>query len=91
MLKIEIEGGEPRRVAGTSKRTGNDYEFFTQQAWVDLGARHPEKIEITVRSIAEAYTPGEYYLDPAQSFFVRNNRLEFRPTLTNKPASTKAA
>lgn len=93
MIKVEVESAPPRRVAGTSGRTGKQYEFFTQVAWASIpGEKYPQKVEITVRSAAEAYQAGEYVVDPRESFYVRNNRLEFRPVLCSKAAAaTKAA
>lgn len=61
-MKITIKSTDVHRKDGTSKRTGNPYTLFTQQAEAETPAFR-QQLELTLGDDGKAYPVGVYDLD----------------------------
>ena len=79
MFRIEIADTNVKRMKGTSKRTGNDYDMAMQEAYLHKGGKYPEKFEVPLLKndkgeFAPPYAVG-YYVPSAESYEVRDGRF----------------
>jgi len=87
MIRITVYDQPIRRLQGTSKVTGKDYNMSIQTAYahaVDKTGQPlpvPEKFEIVLDKDESPYSPGEYQLSPASVYVDRQGRLSVSPKL----------
>ncbi len=70
-LRVEVDSANTSEFKGTSTRTGKDFCFYKQTAYVFLpGSRFPEKIELSHDNPSHALLAGTYSLDVEQAVAV---------------------
>lgn len=80
MIRIEIASTDVKRMKGTSKKTGNDYDMAMQEAYLHTGGKYPDKFELGLPkdergNFLPAYAPG-FYTPSDSSYQVRDGRLQ---------------
>jgi Helix-destabilising protein. len=100
MIKVEILKAQTKTLEGTSAKTGNDYSFQIQEAWIwtldpdtKETSRHPQKIELMLDEDAQPYPVGFYELELSSIYVNRRGRLDVAPRLApvKLPQRTTAA
>jgi len=78
---VEILNPTARTIAGVSKKTGNDYSFKVQEAYLHSDDAYPEKFEITLQDGSSPYGKGFYDLAADSVYIDRQGRLAVSPRL----------
>lgn len=68
MVKVIVSDTTLTAREGVGKKSGKEYKFFLQKAYVDTGDER-RRIELVVDADQEAYAPGTYEIDFAKSLF----------------------
>lgn len=98
MIKVTVYELKTKKISGVSKKTGEDYSFCVQEAYIHLvdaetgNVRpHPQRIEFMLDNENKAYSPGDYVLAPESIQLSREGRLVINPVLKrlqNKATTT---
>lgn len=98
MIRAEITSVQTKTIEGRSNKTGNDYSFKVQEAWVwtidretKEPQRHPQKIELMLNKEQQPYPVGFYELDVSSIYVNRQMRLSISPVLTSVKLPQRAA
>ena len=88
MLQVAIYDSEIKKLEGVSKKTGNEYSFAVQEAYIFLlnpktgkQQRHPQKIELMLDDENSGYVPGHYQLAPESIQISKEGRFVINPIL----------
>jgi hypothetical protein len=81
-MRIEIKNEELKLVSGRSVRSGKDYSFHTQTAYVHIeGKPYPVEMKLTIDAGNSAYKIGIYDLSPSSFYVDKFGNLGLSPKL----------
>ncbi len=78
---IEITDNNARSISGTSKKTGEPYNFSIQTEYLHNGDHYPTKFEIVIDSTKSPYQTGFYDLASDSVYINRLGKLDVSPKL----------
>jgi hypothetical protein len=87
---VEILNPNARTISGVSKKTGGDYSFKVQEAYLHSSEGYPEKFEITLQDGASPYGKGFYDLAPDSVYIDRQGKLAISPKLVTAAVAPSA-
>jgi len=101
MIKVSITSTTVRRMAGTSKTTGKQYDMSFQDGWLHLFDKEgnpepfPTKVELNLPKDKDGAAlfcaPGDYQLHPSSIYVDGKGKLSVAPRLARIAPAPKSA